>query len=52
MPTQNWNKYYPGKTTKQLAQQFAETYKINFESLKTPEEINKIINLRPDSIEV
>lgn len=42
----NFAKYYPGKTPKEIGQRFATSYKLDFESFKTPEEINKIINLK------
>ena len=44
----NFAQYYPGKTVKQIAQQRAETYNISFDKFKTQEEIDKIINLRPE----
>lgn len=40
--------FYPGKSLKQIAQQFAMSWKVDFDDFKTPEEIKKIINLKPE----
>ncbi|MGF7080390.1 Gldg family protein [Mucilaginibacter sp. UYCu711] len=47
-PNANLGKYYPGKTPKQLAKRFADTYKVDFKKFKTREEINQIIDLRAE----
>ena len=39
---------YPGKSLKQIAQNYADSYKVDLNDYKTPEEIKKIIDLRPE----
>ncbi len=47
-PSAHLDRYYPGKTPKEIAQRFAKTYKIDFDRFKSPEEIDKIIDLRAE----
>lgn len=39
---------YPGKTIKEVAEQYAKSSDISLKGIKTPEEIRKIIDLRPE----
>ncbi|NOW94994.1 Gldg family protein [Mucilaginibacter sp. SG564] len=38
----------PGKTLQQIAQLYAQSFKINLKKFKTPEEIHQIIDLKPE----
>jgi len=38
----------PGKSLKQIAQIYANSFKVNLKDFKTPEEIHKVIDLRPE----
>lgn len=40
--------YYPGKSLQQIAEQAARSWKIDFKEFKSPEEIRKIIDLKPE----
>ncbi len=42
-------KTYPGKNLKQIADQFAKMYDMELSSYLTPQEIHKVIDLRPES---
>ena len=44
----NLFKYNPGKTLKELAQQYAKSMKLDLSMFKTPEEMHKLIDLRPE----
>lgn len=39
---------YPGKSIKQIAKQISKNMKIDIRDLKTPEEIHRIVDLRPE----
>ena len=39
---------YPGKNLQQIAQSYANTFDVNIYDFKSPEEIRKIIDLRPE----
>ena len=41
-------KAYPGKTVKQIAEQFAKSRRLKLAAFKTPEQIRKEIDLRPE----
>lgn len=41
-------KAYPGKNLKEMAQQYAKNQEIDLKSFKSPEEMRKIIDLRPE----
>lgn len=41
-------KYYPGKTLAQVAKQFADSKDLSMDQFKTPAEIQKIIDLKPE----
>ena len=41
-------KYNPGKTPKTLAEQYARSMKLDLKLFKTPEEMHRIIDLRPE----
>jgi ABC-2 type transport system permease protein len=41
-------KDYPGKTLKEIAQQFAKARKLNFNNIRSPEEIHRIVDPRPE----
>lgn len=45
---QTLHKFYPGKTLKEIAQQSAKSWKLDFNDFKSPAEIKKIINLAPE----
>jgi len=38
----------PGKTLKQIAQIYANSFKVNLDNFETPEQIRKVIDLRPE----
>lgn len=42
-------KQYPGKTLKQIAEQTAYSYKTSLDNFKTPAEIRKLIDLKPEN---
>ena len=42
-------KQYPGKTLKQIAEQTAYSYKTSLNNFKTPAEIRKVIDLKPEN---
>lgn len=44
----NFINYYRGKTIKQIAQQFADSYKVDLSDYKSSEELAKTINLVPE----
>ena len=44
----NLFKYNPGKNVKTLAEQYARSMKLDLQHFKTPEEIHRIIDLRPE----
>jgi ABC-2 type transport system permease protein len=44
----NLFKYNPGKNLKTLAEQYARSMKLDLKNFKTPEEIHRIIDLRPE----
>jgi ABC-2 type transport system permease protein len=44
----NLFKYNPGKTLKTLAEQYALSMKLDLQHFKTPEEMHRLINLRPE----
>ncbi|MBS1564285.1 MAG: ABC transporter permease subunit, partial [Bacteroidetes bacterium] len=44
----NLFKYNPGKTLKELAERYAKSSRADIDIFKTPEEIRKIIDLRPE----
>ncbi|MBS1664618.1 MAG: Gldg family protein [Bacteroidetes bacterium] len=44
----NLFKYNPGVNLKTLAERYAKSMKVNLANFKTPEEIHKIIDLRPE----
>ncbi|WP_316778595.1 Gldg family protein [Pedobacter antarcticus] len=46
VPTPEPYEFYPGKTLKEIAQQIALSWKMDFKDFKTPEEIKKIIDLK------
>ena len=41
-------KYNPGKTPKTLAEQYARSMKLDLKHFKTPEEMHRLIDLRPE----
>jgi ABC-2 type transport system permease protein len=45
---QDLHKQYPGKNLKQIAEQQAYSYKTDIDNFKTPAEIRKLIDLRPE----
>jgi ABC-2 type transport system permease protein len=44
----NLFKYNPGKTPKTLAEQYARSMKLDLEQFKTPAEMHRLIDLRPE----
>lgn len=44
----NLFKYNPGMTVQTLAERYAKSFKVDLKSYKTPAEIHKIIDLRPE----
>ena len=44
----NLFKYNPGKTLKELAEQHAKSMKLSLSDFKTPEEMHRLIDLRPE----
>jgi ABC-2 type transport system permease protein len=46
--SENVFKYNPGKTPKSLAEQYARSMKLDLKDFKTPQEIRRMIDLRPE----
>ncbi|ANI89238.1 hypothetical protein A9P82_08005 [Arachidicoccus ginsenosidimutans] len=44
----NFYKYNPGKSIKEIAERYAKVFKMDIKEFKTPAEIHKEINLRPE----
>lgn len=47
-PNIDFRKLYPGKTLKQIALQNAESWNSNLDNYNSPEQLSKIIDLRPE----
>ncbi|GGH01448.1 Gldg family protein [Mucilaginibacter phyllosphaerae] len=45
---QQLHRNYPGKTLKQIAEQSAKSWKLDINDFKSPQEIRKIIDLKPE----
>jgi ABC-2 type transport system permease protein len=48
IPDPYFYKQYPGKTLDEIASIFSKSFRVNLKRFKTPEEIRKIIDLRPE----